>query len=149
MEPPIGRQLHYVAHQAQQAFNAALVTAGGTLPMWLILLAVKRQGAHTQHELARLVGIKGATLTHHLDGLERDGLVTRTRSTDDRRALRVGLTPAGEQRFDALHAAALEYDRRLSAGVTEDALDVFRDVLNQFAANLADHPGVESPAEPR
>jgi MarR family transcriptional regulator for hemolysin len=149
MEPPIGRQLHYVAHMAERAFNDALAEAGGTLPIWLILLAVKWHGAQTQRELARLVGIEGATLTHHLDGMEKEGLVTRTRHQRDRRAIRVELTPSGEKRFDALHDAALEYDRRLLEGTTEDELAVFRDVLHRFATNVASERGLEPPAGPR
>jgi MarR family transcriptional regulator, transcriptional regulator for hemolysin len=129
--------LHYVAHMAQQAFNASLAGAGGGLATWLVLLAIKWQGAHTQSELARAVGIKGATLTHHLDRLEDEGLVRRTRSTTDRRAIRVELTSTGERRFERLHVAALDYDERLLAGNSEEELAIFGTVLSRLAANLA------------
>lgn len=143
MQPPIGRQLHYVAHRAEQAFNAALVEAGGTLPMWLVLLAAKRHGAQTQSALAAEIGFTGATLTHHLDGLEREGLVSRTRNTTDRRSIHVELTPSGEERYEALHAAALEYDKRLRAGATDEELTVFAKVLQRMAANLERASGLD------
>ena len=39
--------------------------------------------------------LSGPTLTHHLDRMEADGLLTRTRDTGDRRVVHVDLTPAG------------------------------------------------------
>ncbi|MPZ52566.1 MAG: MarR family transcriptional regulator [Acidimicrobiia bacterium] len=135
--PPIGRHLHYISRVAQKSFNAALGEAGGSLPMWLILLSIKHKGADTQQELARAVGIEGATLTHHLDSLEAEGLVTRTRHTADRRAIRVALTPAGEERFDALHDAASAFDKRLRVGISEDDINLTRDVLTRIGQNVA------------
>jgi DNA-binding MarR family transcriptional regulator len=39
-------------------------------------------------------------ITRLLDRMERDGLITRTVSTTDRRRFDVSLTPAGRRRFD-------------------------------------------------
>ncbi|HEX6222067.1 MAG TPA: MarR family winged helix-turn-helix transcriptional regulator, partial [Acidimicrobiia bacterium] len=83
MQPPIGRHLHWVARIVQKGFDAALQDAGGSMPVWLILLSVKVKDFDTQRELAREIGIEGPTLTHHLDSMERDGLVKRTRDPDN------------------------------------------------------------------
>jgi YebC/PmpR family DNA-binding regulatory protein len=48
-------------------------------------------------ELAEAVGIRSPTMTRHVDNLEDAGLVIRRRHADDRQAIRVELTPAGEQ----------------------------------------------------
>ena len=53
-------------------------------------------------ELARAAGVSAPTATRMLDGLQARGLVTRERSADDRRAVRLGLTPEGA---DAVAAA--------------------------------------------
>jgi len=47
--------------------------------------------------LAGQAGVTRATVTGLLDGLERDGLAERQAVADDRRALRVRLTPKGKQ----------------------------------------------------
>jgi MarR family transcriptional regulator, transcriptional regulator for hemolysin len=62
-----------------RAFEQELALAGGSLPTWLILLSLKRRSWRTQRELAEALGIEGPTLTHHLAGLDRAGLVKRTR----------------------------------------------------------------------
>ncbi|MEA2186824.1 MAG: MarR family transcriptional regulator, transcriptional regulator for hemolysin, partial [Solirubrobacteraceae bacterium] len=67
--------------------------------MWLILLALKTQLPQTQRELAAAVGIEGATLTHHLDAMQRAGLIKRDRLPENRRVQRVELTKDGERAF--------------------------------------------------
>ena len=94
--PPIGLQLATTSKLVGRAFNRALGESGGSVPVWLILSALKGERWRTQQDLARAVGIEGPTLTRHVDALERDGLVTRRRDTGDRRAVRVELTAAGE-----------------------------------------------------
>jgi MarR family transcriptional regulator for hemolysin len=136
-EPPIGRHLHWVSRIVAKAFNDALAEAGGSQPVWLILLMAKQEAFETQHELAQAVGIEGPTLTYHLDALEVEGLITRTRDPVDRRAIRVTLTPAGEALFERLYLAAMDFDRRLRRGVSDEEVAAVRAILNRIAENAS------------
>ena len=89
--------LDSTAKLLSRAFDQQLVEAGGTRPGWLILLALKQQRHRTQQDLAAAVGIEGPTLTHHLDAMQKAGLIARERDPDDRRVVRVELTDAGEE----------------------------------------------------
>ncbi|MHB9403490.1 MarR family winged helix-turn-helix transcriptional regulator [Mesorhizobium sp. RSR380A] len=120
-----------------QAFDAALVDAGGTLPVWLTLLSVKSSELANQRELAGMIGIQGATLTHHLNAMEAQGLLTRRRDPDNRRVHLVELTQAGEAMFLKLRAAALIFDKRLRAGLPDERLAEFAEVLAALRANVA------------
>src|SRR3954454_13090202 len=120
--PPIGREIAATGKALDRAFSAALGQAGGSVPMWLILLALKQQRWRTQQDLAAAVGIEGPTLTHHLDGMEAAGLIARERDPADRRAMRVELTAAGDERFRALRGAAAGFDRRLRTGIGDDEI---------------------------
>jgi MarR family transcriptional regulator for hemolysin len=135
-QPPIGRDVAATAKALDRAFGAALAEAGGTLPAWLVLLALKRQPHRTQQEIARAVGIGGPTLTHHLDGMEAAGLVARSRGVDDRRAVHVELTPEGDATFQRLREAALTFDRKLRDGVSAAELERVREVLERLRANV-------------
>jgi MarR family transcriptional regulator, transcriptional regulator for hemolysin len=134
---PIGRALTETAKLLNRAFSDELAEAGGSLPVWLVLLALKQQRWRTQQDLAGAVGIEGPTLTHHLDRLEKHGLIERVRDPNDRRAVRVELTDAGEERFHQLAKAALSFDQRLREGLTEDELDGVRSVLARMRDNVA------------
>jgi MarR family transcriptional regulator for hemolysin len=133
---PIGLQLFRVAKSANRAFQDALAAEGGSLPTWLILLSLKTRRPETQRELAAAVGIEGATLTHHLAGLERDGLVTRARDPENRRVHRVALTEKGEAAFQRLRRAAVKFDARLRAELDDDEIGQLRETLARLEANV-------------
>src|SRR3954447_20549334 len=82
---PIGLQLARTAKVVSGAFDDALVEAGGSLPTWLVLVSLKTGRHRMQRDLAEAVGVEGPTLTHHLNRMEADGLVTRTRDPENRR----------------------------------------------------------------
>jgi MarR family transcriptional regulator for hemolysin len=134
---PIGRALTETAKLLNRAFSDELAEAGGSLPVWLVLLALKQQRWRTQQDLAGAVGIEGPTLTHHLDRLEKHGLIERVRDPNDRRAVRVELTDAGEERFHQLAKAAVSFDQRLREGLSEDELDAVRSALARMRDNVA------------
>src|ERR1700753_2486187 len=110
MPVPIGLRLNQAAPAVGRAFDEALAAAGGSLPVWLILLNLKVRRPGTQRELAEAVGIREATLTHHLTAMDADGLVARTRDAANRRVQVVTLTDRGDQVFLALRAAATAFD---------------------------------------
>jgi len=135
---PIGLQLAGTAREVARAFDAELAAAGGSRPAWLVLLAVKTRQAANQRELAAAVGIQGATLTHHLNGMEADGLLTRRRDPANRRVHLVELTDAGEAAFHRLRDVAIEHDKRLRTGFADDDLARLRTLLDRMLANVAD-----------
>jgi MarR family transcriptional regulator, transcriptional regulator for hemolysin len=136
-QPPIGREVAVTAKALDRAFSATLAEAGGTLPAWLVLTALKQQPHRTQQDIARAIGIGGPTLTHHLDGMEAAGLVARSRDSGDRRAVQVRLTPAGDATFERLREAALSFEHRLRDGVAPADLDRLRELLGRLRANVS------------
>lgn len=134
---PIGLVLARVAKSASRAFDEALVAAGGSQPVWLILLSLKTRQLANQRELADAIGIQGATLTHHLDAMEADGLVTRRRAAENRRIQLVELTKKGEALFHELRGAAAGFDKRLRAGFTTDEIDTLELLLGRLHENVA------------
>jgi MarR family transcriptional regulator, transcriptional regulator for hemolysin len=133
---PIGLQLANTARTVSRAFNAVLAREGASLPTWLILTALRGEQWRTQLELARSLGIEGPTLTRHLDGLERTGLVERRRDPKDRRAVQVEITDAGVQLHHRLRGDVIAFDQRLRDGLTEDELEGLRDILGKFEHNV-------------
>jgi MarR family transcriptional regulator for hemolysin len=137
-QTPIGLQLARTARIVGRAFDSALAPADGSLPVWLVLLNLKIRPDTNQRELADAVGITGPTLTHHLNAMERDGLLTRHRDPDNRRNHLVEITPAGERAFLRLAAAARAFDARLRGSLTADELSNLRSLLERLAAGVSD-----------
>src|SRR6266851_2085521 len=132
---PIGLRLSQAARTVSRAFDEALDEAGGTLPAWLILLNLKIRKPANQRELAEAVGVREATLTHHLNAMDARGLVTRERDPVNRRIQVVRLTEAGEAAFLRLREVALAFDAKLRAGLTDADLDRLDGLLGQLTAN--------------
>jgi MarR family transcriptional regulator for hemolysin len=138
--PPIGLKLARTAKTVSGAFDDALASAGGSLPIWLVLISLKTQQLGNQRELAEAVGIQGATLTHHLNAMEAAGLLTRRRHPDNRRIHIVEPTEAGEAMFHRLRTAAITFDQRLRAGVTADEMAVLEQLLDRLHHNVSAGP---------
>ncbi len=132
---PIGLRLSQAARTVSRAFDEVLAQAGGSLPAWLILLNLKIRKPGKQGELAKAVGVREATLTHHLNAMDARGLISRTRDSANRRVQVVELTEAGEAMFARLQQAAVAFDARLRAGLAEADLDRLGDLLGRLAAN--------------
>ncbi len=133
---PIGLHLAHAARQVSRAFDDALAAAGGSLPVWLVLLNLKARRPSNQRELAEAVGVREATLTHHLNGMEAGGLITRKRDPGNRRVHVVELTDAGEEAFLALRDAAFAFDGQLRAGFTEEETVHLSGLLDRLVRNV-------------
>lgn len=136
--PPIGFVLSQVSKAVARAFDDAMTEAGGSLSTWLVLRSLMPGGDRPQSDLAQAVGVQGPTLTHHLNALEAQGLITRTRDKADRRAHQVALTPEGRTRFLRLRQTAERFDARLRGDLSGQELDVLRGLLNRLRVNVAD-----------
>lgn len=132
---PLGLLVGATAKVLSREFDAALAAVGGSRPTWLVLLSLKTEGHRTQGELAGAVGIRQPTLSHHLDGLERDGLVRRERTADNRRVQHVTVTEAGEALFLRLRRAAGAFEGRLRAGLDDAEVAELRRLLAQLTEN--------------
>lgn len=134
--PPIGLRLTRASRAVTQAFERAMAQAGGSASTWQVLLLVRTGNWDTQSELAEELGITGATLTHHLNALERKGLVRRWREDSNRRVQRVELTDDGIELFNRLREVARRHDRLLRLRLTDDELEQLGDLLERLEAGV-------------
>ena len=134
MLPPLGLRLARTAHAVTQAFERAMAEAGGSASAWQVLLLVRSGEWGTQARMAEAMGITGATLTHHLNGLEAQGLVRRWREAGNRRVQRVELTEAGAELFERLRAVAMRHDQRLRAALSEAEAGQLAELLDRLHA---------------
>ena len=141
---PIGLRLTKAARTVGQAFERTMRDAGGSPSMWQVLLLVRSGQYGAQSEMAKAMGITGATLTHHLATLEKAGLVRRWRDEKNRRLQRVELTDAGLEKFAKLRKAAYAHNARLAAVLDEDEQAQFSAFLDRMAAAVSEPAGFPS-----
>jgi MarR family transcriptional regulator, transcriptional regulator for hemolysin len=134
--PPIGLRLTRTARTVSYAFERAMADAGGSASAWQVLLLVRSEQWGTQSRMADAMGITGATLTHHLNALEKRGLLRRWRDDENRRVQHVALTAAGEELFARLREVAVLHDRRLRSNLTEQETAVLVELLDKLQAGV-------------
>jgi MarR family transcriptional regulator for hemolysin len=137
---PIGLQLTRTARLVSRAFDDALSEAGGSLPVWLVLLNLKIQRDANQRQLAEAVGVSEATLTHHLNAMEKDGLLARRRDPTNRRNHIIELTAPGDAAFTRLAAAARTFDEQLRAELIPADLAALRTLLDRLCQSVGANP---------
>ncbi len=121
-----------------------LAKTGLTATQFGVLEALLHKGAMTQRELGRKVLTSAGNMTDVLDKLEARALLRRVRSTEDRRSVRVELTPAGRSLIETLFP---EHARDIAAAMgalPPEDLAVLGDLLRRLGRGAA--AGVEPPA---
>jgi MarR family transcriptional regulator for hemolysin len=129
---PIGLQLSRTARITTQAFDRAMAEAGGSAATWQVLVLIRSRQWGQQSEMAAAMGISGATLTHHLNALERQGLVRRWREDGNRRVQRAELTDEGIALFDRLRVIAGRHDEMLRANLTDEETETLAELLGKL-----------------
>ena len=68
-----------------------------TAPQLVCLLTLLKEGALTMKRLSQLIDLSASTTVGVVDRLEAKGLVSRTRSTQDRRQVFISITVEGQE----------------------------------------------------
>ena len=87
----------------------------------------------TMHELGSRLGISASSTSQLIDRLERAGFVERTRESEDRRVVRVTVTPSARERFDVLVERRMAALASLTAGLSTAELATFVGLLERMA----------------
>jgi Transcriptional regulators len=138
----IGRitQLQREVHLAQRATFAR---HGLDAPSFDVLAALRRAGTPyqlTPTALMRTALVTSGAITQRLDRLEERGLITRTRSDADGRAVVVTLTRAGRDALDAALPDHLQTERGLLEGLTAAELEQLAGLLRRLLVTLGRVP---------
>jgi DNA-binding MarR family transcriptional regulator len=141
---PLGRKL-YLAHRAVHGeLDARLSEQGASLWHWVLLREASFAGGASQRELAERMGIEPPTLVGQLDKFVDEGYVERRRDDDDRRVIRIWLTPAGKRRLTELHKVARAFDAELQSLFSERELETLNKTLTRTQEHFGAPRGEEA-----
>jgi len=107
---------------------------GLTSAQWGPLMRLKNAGACTVAELARWLQVDAGAMTRLLDRLEKKGLCKRVRSTEDRRVVKVELTPEGEVALQEVPAVLADVMNAHLAGFSKTEWQALKTYLQRMLA---------------
>jgi MarR family transcriptional regulator for hemolysin len=144
MEQTLGRLL-FLAHRAvHDELDRRLREHGASVWNWVLLREAANADGASQRELADLMRIEPPTLVRHLDKLADDGLVERKADPDDRRVLRIVVTPAGQKRLAQLHDVVHDVDAELRGILTKRDVEVLGRALTRIHTHFTDPTAIST-----
>jgi len=109
---------------------------GGASRFLGLLSIIRANPGSPQNRLAEAVGLQRSSLVPILDRMEDEGIVERRSVEGDRRSKAVFLTEKGEDVVSELSESALEVEKYISAGLTEEQRSALIQALDQVIYNL-------------
>jgi len=106
-----------------------------TAPQWVPLLVLSKGRADTVAGCARKIDVDTGAMTRMLDRLEAKGFVSRNRSDEDRRVVKVELTKAGHEIVKLIPPTICSVLNSHLRGFSEQEFETFKDLLRRFLAN--------------
>ncbi|MCC6810824.1 MAG: MarR family transcriptional regulator [Deltaproteobacteria bacterium] len=103
--------IYAAAHAIGRAYAPMLDELGLTYPQYLVMLVLWEKDGVGLNDIGARLHLDSGTLTPLLKRLEAQGLVERTRSTEDERRIVVALTAEGKK----LRQAAVKIPLKLGA----------------------------------
>ncbi|MGW7046129.1 MarR family winged helix-turn-helix transcriptional regulator [Streptomyces avermitilis] len=113
----------------------------------LLMMQLWERGEQRQADLIKTLGLDPSTVTKMLQRLEQSGFVARKPSPNDRRAVVVSATRAGQALRDQVKQAWRDLEQVTTAGFTEAECRQAMRVLTRIEANLTTTSPAAEPAD--
>ncbi len=102
----------------------------------LLLMRLRDDDRRTQAELVAELGLDASTVTRMVARLERQGLIERTPSPHDGRAMIVSLTASGIERCEDVRSMWSELEQVTTHGMSSGERDTLHALLESVASRL-------------
>jgi MarR family transcriptional regulator, organic hydroperoxide resistance regulator len=119
-----------------RALQERIQAEGIPIGSWPFLRHLWQQDGITQRELTKAVGLLQPNTNAALKQLTKRGWVKQTRDSDDKRKLRIHLTPKGRELFYRAFPLALQAREQALADFTEQEVATLRSLLKRITKNL-------------
>jgi DNA-binding MarR family transcriptional regulator len=132
----IGYSLKITQHRLRQRLEAELARTGVSAAQNAVLLAVGDNPRISNAALARAAFVTPQSMQGMLVTLERDGFIVRTPHPKHGRIIMTELTRKGRTAAQAGMVAAEAVEQQMLAGLTDDEVDLLRQLLRRCADAL-------------
>ncbi|WP_138494791.1 MarR family winged helix-turn-helix transcriptional regulator [Paenibacillus pinistramenti] len=135
LDESLGFLLGVAYRKVAQLFQHHLKDHNMTPEQWAVLYRISEEDGMIQREIGRRAEKDKPTTTRILASLEEKGLIRKVGGTEDRRSVRVYITPEGRtkvQQIEPLERAAMEEAR---AGFSDEEYKLLMGLLGRLIRN--------------
>ncbi len=123
-----------ISRKIAKYYNRRLAPYGLTAQHFFILVYLWEKDGVKSKDIQELLALESASLTGHIDRMEKAGLVKREHDPDDRRAIRIYLTEKGKEMEAVLTPIGNDLKTSLRKGVPKLGVTIFKkglDIINK------------------
>ena len=106
-------------------------------PEFSILVILSEQDDVSSRDIHKKTGIDKATITRALDRLIEKSLISRTKSKQDNRLIKLKINAKGRRTFEQIEENALAWEREFVRGIKLPELNNLLKTLGKLELNLA------------
>lgn len=121
----------------EAGFAGPLAKAGITLPMWRVMAVILSDGPQRLNDLSGRISVPLSTASRLASAMVASGHLSRVRSTDDGRAIRLDLTAGGRRIARQVAEEARRYEDRMTRSFTEKEEAELKRLLRKLYGDLA------------
>ena len=131
----VGPMLGRVRAAFLDALDEALAPYDLKSADYLVMVALANDAADTASSVCTVLSHDPGAMTRKIDALEKRGFVRRVRSAEDRRAIKLELTPEGRKLYPKVLAAAVGISNEFLEGFTKPEVRQLEAMLKRIYDN--------------
>ncbi len=137
-ENSIGYLARVVFRSFSRLLERGTLTHDVSAGQWRFLRQLWREDGITQRELSERVGMREPTTVVALKSLEKAGLITRKKTSDDKRKTYIFLTPHAKKLELVLAPMNAEIHEIATRGMSDQEVEQLQSMMRRVIGNLAD-----------
>jgi len=123
----------FFKHQAEGLHKMKI-----TLPQFVVLDILKRQGESKMSSLAHFINVTTAAMTGIVDRLVRGGYIKRTNDPEDRRVIRVFLTAKGDKLVEEVIRERKKLIGKIFGMISQKEREEYLEILKHIRDRLVE-----------
>lgn len=132
----IGFITNTASKKLSEEFNRRLLEYKITRVNFIAIYYIGENEGKSQRELSDKMDVNDSSIARLIDRMEKEDLVERKRDLKDRRTIRIVLTKKGVEVRKALLPVAERFQNDVTCDISENELEVFKNVIEKMVKNL-------------
>lgn len=146
-EETVDYHIKVVWHAISRMYNQGGAIKGITASSGFVLLNIDQEKGTPATKIAPLLGMEARSLTRMLKTMEESGLIYRERDKNDKRSVKIFLTPEGKQKRDFSRKAVIYFNDNVRKAVSTEKLDAFFEVMEAIESIIDENRNVDQNIE--
>ena len=130
-EQTIDFHIRWAWSKISRMYNIEAAKYGGSMSIGYVLLNIEKEGTPST-KLGPKMGMESRSLTRTLKTLEEEGLIVRKSDKEDKRMVRVFLTPEGKREREHAREVVIQFNSFMQNNIEQDKLNLFFEVMSEI-----------------